>query len=166
MRRRVSPFISVIVSLVASFRFAGVSASAVGPIIDHSDGFADHGDLAANGSTAFFDTTDRGTVARLTDSGWQRGSLFTSSRVDVRAFDTVFTFLLTPVSVWFADGITFTIQGNDPSALGGDGGWLGYGGGVYAYNSDFQTNTPGIPNSVAVKFDLYPNGATEDPLYY
>jgi hypothetical protein len=38
--------------------------------------------------------------------------------------------------------LTFTIQGNDPTALGGSGGALGYG---------------GIANSVAIKFDLFDN---------
>ncbi len=45
------------------------------------------------------------------------------------------------------DGMTFAIQGQGPAALGGSGGSLGY---------------QGIPNSVAVKFDLFSN-AGEGP---
>jgi hypothetical protein len=40
-----------------------------------------------------------------------------------------------------ADGMTFTIQGNGPNALGGGGGGLGF---------------AGMPNSVGIKFDFYP----------
>jgi hypothetical protein len=40
-----------------------------------------------------------------------------------------------------ADGMTFTIQGNGPTALGGAGGGLGF---------------AGMPNSVGIKFDFYP----------
>ena len=46
-----------------------------------------------------------------------------------------------------ADGFTFTIQGNNPSALGVGGGDLGYG---------------GIGNSVAIKFDYYDNAGEGD----
>src|SRR5262249_58468837 len=42
-----------------------------------------------------------------------------------------------------ADGLTFTLQANNPSALGGGGGGLGY---------------QGLGNSVAVKFDIWQNG--------
>src|SRR5262249_51602091 len=41
-----------------------------------------------------------------------------------------------------ADGMTFIIQGGSPVAVGGAGGGLAY---------------VGIPNSVAVKFDLFDN---------
>ncbi|HEV8605307.1 MAG TPA: PA14 domain-containing protein [Tepidisphaeraceae bacterium] len=41
-----------------------------------------------------------------------------------------------------ADGFTFTIQGNSPQAIGGGGGALGF---------------AGMPNSVGIKFDFYPN---------
>ena len=70
-----------------------------------------------------------------------------SATVNVGTFTNDFVFQLTnPV----ADGMTFTIQGVGPTALGQAGGTLGYGG--------FGK----ITSSVAVKFDLY-NNAGEGP---
>ena len=59
--------------------------------------------------------------------------------MNIQSFATDFNFQLTDPA---ADGFTFTIQNVGPSALGSDGGSLGY---------------AGIGNSVAVKFDLYQN---------
>ncbi len=69
----------------------------------------------------------------------EAGSAFYATPVNIQQFTTNFTFQLSNPS---ADGITFTIQSNGPTSLGGIGGQLGYG---------------GIPNSVAIKFDLYNN---------
>jgi hypothetical protein len=69
----------------------------------------------------------------------QAGSAFYATPVNVQQFTTNFTFQLSNPA---ADGITFTIQNNGPTALGHSGGNLGYG---------------GIPHSVAIKFDLYSN---------
>jgi hypothetical protein len=106
--------------------------------IDYSMGFANHSALTANGSVSF-----PGSVARLTDGGvMEAGSIFTNSPVDVTHFSTTFTFLLTNHTDPFADGITFTIQASPSGAgaLGQNGSGMGY---------------QGIPNSVAIKFDLY-----------
>src|SRR5439155_5336767 len=85
------------------------------------------------------------TKAELTNGGFnQAGSVFSTSAVDVTQFNMQFTFQLTAGGST-ADGFTFCIQGNSATALGPAGGGLGYGG------------TGGIPNSVAVKFDLYNN---------
>src|SRR5262249_29156956 len=46
-----------------------------------------------------------------------------------------------------ADGLTFTLQANSPTALGGTGGALGY---------------AGIRNSVAIKFDVFNNQGETD----
>ena len=82
---------------------------------------------------------------QLTNGGTnEAGSAFYATPVNIQQFTTNFTFQLSNPS---ADGITFTIQNNGPTALGGVGGRLGYG---------------GIPNSVAIKFDLY-NNAGEGP---
>ena len=89
----------------------------------------------------------------MTDGGSsEAGSVFSTNAVDVTKFTSQFTFQLTSAS---ADGFTFTIQGDGPTALGPDGGGLGYG-------ADTPGGAPGIAKSVAVKFDLYSN-AGEGP---
>jgi hypothetical protein len=115
--------------------------------VDHSTGFASHGDLTANGSTAF-----SGSAARLTSGGtYQAGSLFATNRVRVDDFNTSFTFQARPGTTTLADGLTFTIQGNSPTALGPYGGGLGYG------PDQPNTGSRGIRNSLAIKFDFYNN---------
>jgi hypothetical protein len=66
-------------------------------------------------------------------------SAFYSAPLNIQQFTTGFEFQLTNAN---ADGFTFTIQGNNPTALGQAGGGLGYG---------------GIGKSIAVKFDIYNN---------
>jgi hypothetical protein len=68
-----------------------------------------------------------------------KGSVFATSAVSVARFTTAFTFQLTNPQ---ADGFTFTLHNNAPTALGTGGSSLGYG---------------GITHSVAIKFDLYNN---------
>lgn len=101
--------------------------------IDHSGGFASHGDLTANGSTTYV-----GSAVRLTNTFNQAGSLFYDSKVCIKNFTTTFPFNITPLSNPPADGITFTMQNDSPTALGFGGGTLGY------YT---------LLNSVAVRFD-------------
>src|SRR5208283_785494 len=113
-----------------------VSATYAIYAIDFSQGFtlAD-GPMQFNGSTDLDDFR-----LQLTDGGpGEAGSAFYATPVNIQRFTTTFTFQLSNPS---ADGITFTIQNNGPGALGGNGGGLGY---------------AGIPNSVAIKFDLYSN---------
>ncbi|MGD9722726.1 MAG: Calx-beta domain-containing protein [Pirellulales bacterium] len=87
-----------------------------------------------------------GTAMQLTDGGSnQRDSVFTRQLVDVRRFTTHFSFQQIPSLGYvnqLADGMTFTIQTDGPTALGGSGGGLGF---------------SSIPNSLAIKFDLYDN---------
>ncbi len=78
----------------------------IGSGIDHSTGFASHGDLTNNGSATY-----SGTFARLTPAAnGQAGSIFSNAQVNVTHFTTTFTFLQGPGSSPPADGMTFTIQ--------------------------------------------------------
>jgi LysM repeat protein len=81
-----------------------------------------------------------GGVLQLTDGGTgENRTAWFFTPVPVQSFITDFTFQQLNAS---ADGMTFAIQGSNIWALGYSGGGLGY---------------QGIPNSVAVKFDLYNN---------
>ena len=104
---------------------------------DYGSGFTAQG-LTFNGST-----TLNGTRLRLTDGNYSEAAgAFFNSPVNAQYFTSDFTFQLTNPG---ADGITICVQNQGPTALGGAGGDLGYGGGA------------GIGKSVAVKFDLYNN---------
>jgi hypothetical protein len=116
---------------------AGV-ASTTHAFIDHSAGFASHGDLQANNGAGFPNG-----VAELTDGApGEARSIFRTTLVDVRAFQTTF-FFQSHGTTGQADGMTFTIQGNNPGVVGLPAAGLGY---------------QGIGNSVAVLFDFFNNG--------
>jgi hypothetical protein len=120
-----------------------VSSSGDVATIDFGGGFGNAQGMTLNGSAAW-----SGTRLRLTNGGGsQAGSAFYNTPVNVQSFRTTFTFQLTQPN---ADGITFTIQNNQPTALGGTGGGLGFG-------PDPGGDPSSIPNSVCVKFDLYSN---------
>ncbi|MGA3073678.1 MAG: chitobiase/beta-hexosaminidase C-terminal domain-containing protein [Bryobacteraceae bacterium] len=127
-------------SLVSSALYTIALGAGQGP--DFPNGFTAQG-LTFNGST-----TLNGTRLRLTDGNDdEAASAFFNTPVNAQFFTSDFTFQLTNAQ---ADGFTICIQNQGPTALGSDGGDLGYGG------------SPGIGNSVAVKFDLYSN-AGEGP---
>src|SRR6202011_5918182 len=88
-----------------------------------------------------------------TNGTFQAGSAWYPTAVNIQKFMTDFTFQLSAGSPT-ADGLTFTLQNQGTTALGGAGGNLGYG----------LTTKP----SVAVKFDLYNNngeGSNSTGLY-
>ena len=127
-------------SLVSTALYTIPAASSTGP--DYPNGFTGT-DLTFNGTT-----TLNGTRLRLTDgNGGEAGSAFFNTPVNAQFFTSDFTFQLTDPA---ADGITICIQNQGPTALGSTGGDLGYGG------------SPGIGNSVAIKFDLYDNAGEGD----
>jgi len=118
---------------------------------DHSAGFASHSDLSANGTAFFPDARLRVTDDRIGDDGsvW----IAVNSGSGLSNFTTSFTFQIRPGVINpppLADGFTFTIQGNSPSAFGTEGGGLGY----------FS-----IGKSVAVVFDLFKEGGNLTGLY-
>jgi hypothetical protein len=118
--------------------------------INFGMGFSTLGCMQLNGSTDLDDSR-----LQLTNGGEnEAGSAFCKTPVNITNFTTDFTLQLSDA---MADGITFTIQ-NSPAgvtALGPTGGGLGYG-------PDAPGGTPGISNSVAVKFDLYNNDGEGD----
>ena len=104
--------------------------------VNFSGGFGESaGSIQLNGTAAL-----AGSALQLTNTVPNAaGSAFFTTPVNVQAFTTDFTFLLTNPG---ADGFTFTLQDNSPTAIGGAGSGLG-----------FVT----IQNSVGIKFDLYNN---------
>ena len=113
--------------------------------LDFSSGFAGASDaLTTNGSAKF----DNDPVLELTDGqNSEAGSAFSNVKETITSFNTAFSFRLTEA---VADGFTFCIENAGTTALGPDGGGLGYG-------PDETGGPGGIPTSVAVKFDLYNN---------
>jgi hypothetical protein len=110
--------------------------------INFGSGFTSTG-LTLNGATKL-----NGTRLRLTDGGAnEAASAFISTPINVQTFTTDFGFQMSSAS---ADGFTFTIQGTGATSLGPSGGGLGYG-------PDTPGLTPGLANSVSVKFDIYSN---------
>ena len=102
------------------------------------------GALVLNGNAQL-----NGSMLELTDGNLNEdSSAWFATRVNVQNFATDFTFHVTPGVT--ADGFTFALQSNSTAALGVFGGGLGYG--------PVDAGDPGgIPNSIAVKFDLYDN---------
>lgn len=111
-------------------------------------GFGGHTGLSLNGSAR-----SSGGILRLTGKhDLQAGSVFCTNPVNVKGFNTVFSFHITAGNNT-GDGLTFCIQGEGPRALGGPGGGLGYG------PDPTDPLDPGfkIGKSVALKFDLFDN---------
>ena len=115
-----------------------------GTTINFSSGFSTaQSTMTFNGSTDLDDTR-----LQLTNGAAdEAGSAFNNTPVNIQGFTTDFTFQLSNAG---ADGITFTIQNQGPTALGPYGGGLGYG-------PDTPGAAPGIQPSVAIKFDTYSN---------
>ncbi len=116
-----------------------------GSSINFGSGFSDPAGLQFNGSTDLDDSR-----LQLTNGGTnEASSAFYTSLVDIGTFTSDFSFQLSDPE---ADGFTFTIQNSSSAAkaLGPSGGGLGYG-------PDTPGGAPGIPQSVAIKFDLYNN---------
>ncbi len=102
------------------------------PTINFPQGFTTS-NIRFNGSAAL-----NGSALSLTNGGtYQKGTAYYSTPVNIQHFSTNFQLQITnPV----ADGCTFIVQTAGLTALGKNGGNLGY---------------AGIGNSVAIKFDLY-----------
>lgn len=96
--------------------------------------------LQLNGSAAATNDSTNGYYIRLTSAPYQAGSFYLAQAIPLTnstSFSSVFSFRLIQGG---ADGITFNVQSDSPTALGAEGGGLGY---------------AGIGNSVGVSFDTY-----------
>src|SRR5882724_6720313 len=112
------------------------------PAINLSGGFSSGVPLGLKGSAAVV-----GTSLRITNGGTgQAGAAWYGQPINITSFTTDFSFQITPGTATLSDGIAFVMQNTGLAAIGPDGGGLGYGG-----------TSGGIPNSVAVKFDMFNN---------
>jgi hypothetical protein len=127
---------------------SGVYTIGTATTIDFSNGFASVAGMTLNGSAV---NSDDSRLQLTTGATHQAGSAFWNTPVNVQTFSTDFTLQLSGTQP-LADGITFTLQANGPTALGPSGGGLGYG-------PDHVGGTGGIPHSVAVKFDVFSNAS-------
>jgi len=96
-----------------------------------------------------------GGAIKLADATNDRGSVFTSSKLNVTGFSTVFEFRISNPGGGLdgqneqgADGLAFVIQRAAGNALGDAGEGLGY---------------LGVANSIAVEFDTWYNSNRADP---
>jgi fibronectin type 3 domain-containing protein len=112
-----------------------------------SSGFANQGGLLSlNGSSQIV-----GNRLQLTSNSTElRASAYFASPVAIERFSSQFLLQIAPANANAGDGMTFVIHGGPPTAIGTSGGGLGYG--TRAFD-----DTPGIQNSLAIKFDIAPN---------
>jgi lysophospholipase L1-like esterase len=116
---------------------ANATTISVAPTLNFSSGFAGSTTLLQFNSIAQLVNN----ALQLTNGGASKtGTVWTKAVQNIQAFSTQFTFQVTSGNT--GDGFTFAIQNNSPTIVGGYGGQLAYG---------------GIPNSIAIKFDLYNN---------
>jgi hypothetical protein len=117
---------------------SNVQGVTVGAVIDQSAGFSNTSALTANGSAQFAEG-----VARITNADDQTGSVFTNNPITIGSFTTSFTIRFHEgTQPNYADGITFVIQADSPTALGLGSVGMGY-----------KT----IGNSIAIKLDTFQN---------
>jgi hypothetical protein len=139
------------IAVASGYNPSGVESGAysigAAPTINFSNGFASVTGLALNGSAV---NSDDSRLQLTTGGELQAGSAFWKTAVNIQSFTSNFTFQLSG-SAPLADGITFTIQSDSPTAIGPPGGGLGYG------PSYPNITTGGIPHSIAIKFDVFNN---------
>ncbi len=149
--------IAVATGLSPSPMASSTYAINVPPDIDFSLGFsASTSSMTFNGSTGLDDTRLQLTSGLAN----QAGSAFFNTPLNIQNFTADFTMQLSNPA---GDGMTFTILGVAPTALGLSGGGLGYGPAVPG-----ATDPASILKSIAIKFDLFSNageGANSTGLY-
>jgi hypothetical protein len=113
---------------------AAYTIQAGGTTINFKNGFGTITGLTLNGNAV----ASNDSRLQLTDGGLnEASSVFWNSPINIQAFTSVFNFQLSEAQ---ANGFTFTIQNQGPTALGGDSAGLGY---------------QNIQKSIAIKFNFY-----------
>lgn len=109
---------------------------------------------STSGLTFVNDAKTVGNAVSLNDAtGSSRGALwYTADKMGVASgFTTTFKFNIADRLSSGADGFAFVVQNTSPTAIGADGGGIGYG------TNPVFNHQPGIANSVAVEFDVFNN---------
>jgi Bacterial lectin len=152
-------------ALASVFALAMAAAAAAQQgVIEHSQGFTGQTDMTLNGTPSI--ATINGTKLQVTSGAASLArSAFHTAAVPVTNFQTRFTFHLLQGSsgagVNKADGMGFCIQGNAPTALGGNGGNMGYNGVLKSILIKFDNyNGSGVYSATG----MYQNGATPTDL--
>jgi MBG domain (YGX type)/Legume lectin domain len=134
---------------------SNVQGTSIGAVIDQSAGFVNTSGLTANGGAQFAED-----VARITNDDHQTGSVFANNRITIGAFTASFEMRFHEgTQPDYADGITFVIQANAPTALGLGSSGMGYesiGKSIAIKLDSFQN--PGDPSDSST--GLFQNGAT------
>ena len=118
----------------------------------HTISFSENFDAPTTGISYVGDAMQAGPHALLTQYNYgQAGAIWNTQEFShVKSFTTQFDFIIGPSLGGGADGLTFTVLdagSHDPNtALGGNGGGLGY---------------LGLDNSFAIEFDTWDNGAID-----
>jgi hypothetical protein len=124
---------------------ASATPSPSGPATsaNFGSGFAGATNLTLNGSSVL----NGSQLELLNNNGFEVSSAYDNTPQNIATFSTEFEFQIT--GTWpIANGFTFVIQDAGLSAVGQGGGGLGYGAAV-------SGGSGGIPDSVAVKFDIF-----------
>ncbi len=139
-----------LISAVASSHFTISPTTATACTINFTGGFASPTGLVLNhGASIVGSTLDM--THNLTN---ESTSAFTKARIPLKIFATDFRFQFLNATSKSGDGLTFAINAKSPTLYGRSGAGLGY---------------TGIPNSMAVKFDLKSDageGANSVGLYF
>jgi hypothetical protein len=136
-----------------------VTAMLLGAVIAAAQAPTSFPDWTLNGSATMEKMQDGGLRLLLTPNHTaQAGSAFVTQPISLHAgntFSYTFQFQMTDPVFEASDGMTFVLQTQGLTAVGGNGGCLGYAG------APLQSNCPpatgGISPSVAVEFDDYDN---------
>ncbi|GGQ40383.1 L-type lectin-domain containing protein [Couchioplanes azureus] len=140
MRKRLATCAAVTLAaaLAGTATPTAATAAPTGHKVIHYTDFGSGPGLRMAGSAAV-----DGTALRLTsDTKRQAGAAWSRVKINPKmSFDTVFEVSMTG-AVGHADGVAFVLQNDGPTAIGGHGGSIGYG---------------GMTHSVAVELDTFRN---------